>query len=222
MGIGKSRGANRAESWGSALFRQLFSWSSIHADPDRVEQLTFILQGRNFNRADKATELLFEEIGSLIALLWITHDRAKPRETLQTWIADPHTFEAELSHAINISGGALALKYREENPADKEIAERAQEFFAWAVEAMADEFTRYLDEVQQRQPTETEKERGTLYDGSSTSFVIKFILLQGPCGQTSARRLPWSPMRRSANFYPTCSLCSYVLQTPAPPALFTT
>ena len=145
------------------FFANSFLARTIHADPDRVEQLVFILQGRNFNRAEKATQLLFEEIGSLIALLWITHGRAKPQGTLQTWIADPHTFEAELSHAINTSGGGLIFKYRPENPQDAEITQRSQEFFAWAVGAMADGLENYLDDVQQRQPTETEKERGTLY-----------------------------------------------------------
>lgn len=144
-------------------FANSFLCRTIHADPDRVEQLTFILHERNFDRADKATKLLGEEIGSLIALLWITHGRPKPQETLQRWIADPHTFEAELSHAISTSGGALVFNHEEENTTDAEITRRAQEFYVWAAGSMADGLKHYLDEAKQRQPTEAEKEHATLY-----------------------------------------------------------
>jgi hypothetical protein len=144
-------------------FANSFLGSTIHADPERVEQLVFILHGRDFYRAEKATQLLFAEIGSLIALLWITHCRPKPRETLWAWVSDPHSFEAELGHAISVSGGAIVLKYQEKDPADAGIAERAQEFFAGAVSAMAEGLERCLDEVHLAQPTENEKEHCTLY-----------------------------------------------------------
>jgi hypothetical protein len=150
------------------FFANYFLSRTIHADPERVEQLTFILHGRGFNRTEEASQSLFEEIGNLLALLWITHGRAEPWRKLQTWIVDPHTYEAELSHAIAISRDALVLKYQKVDPRDAEITQRAQEFCKRAVAAMADGLERYLADAQQRDAqqrplTETEREHGTLY-----------------------------------------------------------
>jgi hypothetical protein len=145
------------------FFANRFLGSTIHADPERVEKLVFTLHGRNFNRAEKATRSLYKEIGCLFALLWITHGRPAPRRTLKNWIADPHTFEAELSSAIAISRDALVFKYQNPTPRDIEITRRAQEFCSWSVAAMAEGLERYLSDTQQGEPTETEKERGTLY-----------------------------------------------------------
>lgn len=145
------------------FFANYFLGRTVHADPLQVERLAFVLHTRDFNRTDEATQSLFEEIGSLVALLWITHGRDEPRRALQAWIADPHTFEPEFGHAITISREALVLKYKNEAPRDAEITQRAQEFYIWAVTAMADGLERYLAEVQQRQPAEAERDWGTLY-----------------------------------------------------------
>jgi hypothetical protein len=145
------------------FFANYFLNRTIHADPERVEQLAFNIHERDFNRSDESTRSLFEEIGSLIALLWISHGRDRPRYALQAWIADPHTFEAELGHAIAVSREALVLKYLMQRPADVDITNRAQEFCSWAVASMADGLEHYLNDIQSRLPTDAEKERGTLY-----------------------------------------------------------
>jgi hypothetical protein len=143
------------------FFVHYFLGHTIHADPDRVERLVAIVHGRNFNREDKATKLLSGEIGSLFALLWISHGRIEPQQMLKIWIADPHTFEAELSHAITTSGNALTIKYQKAGIEEAGISQRTQDFYAWATTAMAVGLERYLE---QRSPTETERERGPLYD----------------------------------------------------------
>lgn len=144
-------------------FANYFLRRTIHVAPERVEQLAFIIYERKFNPTDKATKLLFEEIGVLIALLSISHACDKSRRLLQTWIEDPHTVEAELSHAITTAGNALVLKYQKDDAGDTEIAQRAQDFFATAVSAMASGLECYLEDVKQRNQTEIEMERGTLY-----------------------------------------------------------
>lgn len=150
------------------FFANYFLGRTIHADPERVEGLAFTLYERDFNREEEPTKSLNKEIGSIFALLWITHGRDKPWRILQTWIADPHTFEAELSQAIAISRGTLVLKYQKKTAEDSEITQRSHKFCSLAVNTMAYGLERYLDEVQQRTArqqslTDTEKEHGTLY-----------------------------------------------------------
>ena len=149
-------------------FASYFLGHTIHDDPERVEQLTYILYKRNFDRTQEPTKSLFEQIGGLIGLLWITHGRPKPWQTLQSWINDPHTYRAELKHAIAISRNALVLKYQKEDPVYADITQRAQEFCRMGVTAMANGLECYLDEAEKReaqqQPlTETEREHGTLF-----------------------------------------------------------
>ena len=150
------------------FFANYFLGRAIHADPERVEQLAFTLYERDFNRKEEPTQSLYNEIGSILALLWISHGRDKPWRTLQTWISDPHTFEGELIQAIVISRNTIVLKYLNTAAEDLEITQRSQKFYSLAVDTMADGLERYLDEVQQRsqhhqQITEAEKEHGTLY-----------------------------------------------------------
>jgi hypothetical protein len=144
-------------------FANYFLRRTIHVAPERVEQLAFIIYERKFNLTDKATKLLWEEIGVLIALLSISHACDKSRRLLQTWIEDPHPFEAELSHAITTAGNALVLKYQKDDPESTEIANRAQDFFVAAVSAMASGFESYIEDIKQQKPTEFEMEHGTLY-----------------------------------------------------------
>jgi hypothetical protein len=145
------------------FFANYFLNRTVHADPPRIEELALLIQSREFNRADEATRSLSEEIGNIIALLWISHGREVSRQMLEKWIADPHAHEAELGRAIFISRDALVLRYRSTEACDEGITRRAQDFCAWTVNAMAEGLERYLDMVRQTEPTEAERERGARY-----------------------------------------------------------
>ena len=204
------------------FFANSFLGRTIHADPERVEQLAFILHGRNFNRAEKATQLLHEEIGSLIALLWITHGRAKPRGTLQTWITDPQTFEAELSRAINISGVRSPSNIGRRTPQTGRSLNALRNSAPGLWEPWRTDWNATSMRCSYGSQPKPKRIAAPFMPSSSTSFAIKFILLRGPSGQASARSLLLSPMKRSEASCPTCSRCSPALQRPEHPALFTT
>jgi hypothetical protein len=79
-----------------------------------------------------------EEIGSLVALLWVSHSRPDARRILQEWLAAIPDHQSELSHAITAIRGGLILGYgNNDSPAEEAIRQRSHEFAAWTVEASA-------------------------------------------------------------------------------------
>jgi hypothetical protein len=146
-----------------AFFCNYFLGRTVHHGTDEVEELTFILLGRDFPRGEEPTERLVEELGSLVCLLWISHGRPRAKAKLNEWLADAPTFEAELGHAIATSREALVLGYRSNEARDAEITRRAQEFASWTVEATATGLKDYLTRAPGVVPSEAEKTRGTMF-----------------------------------------------------------
>jgi hypothetical protein len=106
---------------------------------------------------------LLEQIGSLVALLWISHGSEPARRVLEGWLADAPNFEPELGHAIATSREALVLRYGSKDQRDADITHRAQELAAWTVEATAGGFEAYLNRVAGTVPSNADKARGTMF-----------------------------------------------------------
>jgi hypothetical protein len=119
------------------FFVNYFLMRVVHHATDQVENLTFVISERDFALTEKPTEEVLQQLGSIIAIMWISHGRERARQTLQAWLADAPAYERELSHGVHASREALVLKYIKDDPRDEEITRRAQEFAAWVVEATA-------------------------------------------------------------------------------------
>jgi SpoVK/Ycf46/Vps4 family AAA+-type ATPase len=116
----------------------------LHADPAQVESLVIILLTRARNPEEKPTAELLKEIGTLVAILWVWHARAEAKRLLKEWLASIPGNESELSHAIAAIREALVLGYGNDDPVERAIRERAQQFAAWTAEASAVGLERYL------------------------------------------------------------------------------
>jgi hypothetical protein len=119
------------------FFVDYFLARVVHHAPEQVENLAIVISGRGFPRDEKPSGELLEEIGSITAILWITHGRERARHTLQAWLTDAPTFERELSHAVHVGREALVLKYISGKARDADITRRTQEFAGWVVETTA-------------------------------------------------------------------------------------
>jgi hypothetical protein len=161
------------------FFANYFLGRTVHHAPEDVERLTFVLFGRSFPRNEKPTEELLEEFGSLVALLWMSHGREAAKEILQRWLADPPTYEPELSHAISLSREALVFKYTSSEARDAEMTDRAQQFAAWTAEAMASGLETYLAEVKNRAPLDAERTRGTMFAKLLNQISDEFYFASG-------------------------------------------
>jgi hypothetical protein len=110
----------------------------------QVESLVIILLARARNPEEKPTAELLKEIGTLVAILWVWHARAEAKRLLKEWLASIPGHESELSHAIAAIREALVLGYGNDDPVERAIRERAQQFAAWTAEASAVGLERYL------------------------------------------------------------------------------
>ena len=72
----------------------------VHADPARVEELVLILFARAGDPQEKPTQEILEEIGTLVAVLWVSHARPEAERLLKEWLRAIPGHEPELSHAM--------------------------------------------------------------------------------------------------------------------------
>jgi hypothetical protein len=159
-----SRVAERENNRGViSFFANYFLGRIVHHAPEEVERLTLRLAERFGERNDNPAENIREQIGGILALLWVSHGRSAARETLQSWLSDPAPREAELGHVFFGIREALVLGYDTADPRDVAIRKRAQELAGWAVEATASKLEEYLARYKPGVPIdEGEKKRGTL------------------------------------------------------------
>ena len=94
----------------------------VHADPERVEGLVLQLLARSVGEA--ARKNLREEIGRIVAILWISHERPQAKSILEKWLSDIATNKEELDHAVSTLRGAVILGFASGN--EKDIAIRRQ------------------------------------------------------------------------------------------------
>lgn len=133
----------------------------LHADPAQVEALVLILLARAGNPKEKPTAELLEEIGSLVAILWVSHARPEAERVIKEWLAAIPGHEPELSHAIVAIRGALVLGYGNNNLVERAIRARAQQFAAWTAEASAAGLERYLAAAASGSPTSDDEDWGS-------------------------------------------------------------
>ena len=138
----------------------------LHADPVQVEELVLILLARAGNPGEKPTAELLEEIGALVAFLWVSYARPQAERLLKEWLEAIPSHEPELSHAIAAIRGALTLGYGNNNPVEKAVCERSQQLAFWAVEASAAGLERYFEAAVSGSPTSDDE------DWASTSARI--------------------------------------------------
>lgn len=155
--------AREEANLGILRFFAAFLQCVVHADPEKTEALTFAILPRAKEDTDEApVERLSEAIGSLITLLWVSHERRRARETLDAWLADPPTHERELRHGISSIRDGLVLGYGGSNAKDAAIRTRCQALASSVVEAAAQGLEQFVTLPSDR-ISETERTRATSF-----------------------------------------------------------
>jgi hypothetical protein len=128
------------------VFRFLadFLVRAIHADPAQVEELALLLLPRALAGTDKSAKETVEAIGSIVAVLWVTHAREVSKRVLDEWLEDPASHDPELDHAVHTLRGGLVAGYRTDTPKDAAIRRRCQDFAARVINVTAIGLENYL------------------------------------------------------------------------------
>ena len=140
-----------------------FLGSLLNSEPKRVENLTFIIHRRKFDRKEEATQQLLEESGKLITIIWLRFGSKDPLHELKSWIANPLSFETELTGAIGLIGDVLDREFQNADTNEVEITSRAQEFCNWTVNVIADELEEYYSQTQKGAQSDIKNERGVYF-----------------------------------------------------------
>ena len=130
---------------------------------------------------------LREVIGSLILLLWVSHERPAAQGMLKSWLDDLPNHEPELGHAVHAIQGGLVLGYGVDNDNDAAIRRRCQEFAAQVVEAAARGLERYFS-LQKENQTDEEARRAGSYANLLDPDRRSVLLLFGGIPRRSDRR----------------------------------
>jgi hypothetical protein len=147
----------------------------LHADPARVETLVFSILPRVHGRSERAGEELIEAIGSLMVILWVTHERRRAHATLEEWLSDPVTHEPEIGHALHSIRDGLVVGYGKQDSKDAAIRCRCQQFAGWVVDATAAGLERYfalLPGVRTNADTESATQLAKLLDKTGNEFYF--------------------------------------------------
>lgn len=97
----------------------------VHSDPGRIEALVIRLIDKPCGEV--ARQKLRVEIGSLIVILWISHQRPSAKAIIDAWLEHVVDSDEELDHVIITLRGALTLGYDSGNDADVRIRHRSIE-----------------------------------------------------------------------------------------------
>lgn len=97
----------------------------IHSDPERVEVLTIKLGERSYG--EEARKKLREQIGSLTAILWISHQRPRAKAMIEEWLGHIVESDEELGHAVATLRGAVIVGYDSKQDRDIQIRRRSIE-----------------------------------------------------------------------------------------------
>lgn len=116
----------------------------VHADPEKTEALTFTIMPRAQEDTDASGERLSEAIGSLVTLLWVSHERPRAKDVLDAWLADPPSYENELIHGISSIREGLVLDYGGPNTKHAAVRARCQALAASTVQATATGLERFV------------------------------------------------------------------------------
>jgi hypothetical protein len=125
----------------------------VHSDPARVEALTIELMSRPCG--GKARKNLREQIGSLVALLWISHQRPRAKEIILDWIDRMVETDEELDHAVATLRGGLTLGYPRGSETDIQIRHRSIELAELVSKAAAGHLQAYFSNSSADTPEQT-------------------------------------------------------------------
>lgn len=117
----------------------------LHVDPERVEAMVFAILPRVHGRTERASEELIEAIGSIMVILWVTHERDRAHAALEVWLSNPAEHEPEIGHALNSIRDGLVVGYGTEDSKDAAIRGRCQQFTGRVVEVTAAGMQSYFD-----------------------------------------------------------------------------
>jgi len=117
----------------------------LHVEPTRVEALLFAMLPRAYGRPERASDELIEAIGSVMVVLWVTHESTRAQTTLEEWLRDPTTHEPEIGHAIHSIRDGLVVGYGTLDTKDAAIRSRCQQFAARVVDVTATGMQTYFD-----------------------------------------------------------------------------
>lgn len=105
----------------------------VHQDPDRVEVLILNLFKR-FGGAEGRAESIREHLSDLVAVLWVTHQRAGAYAVLAGWISNVAANGAEIRQVLVTLREAVVFGLRGEDDGDPALRARAQQIFRDCVE----------------------------------------------------------------------------------------
>jgi len=146
-----------------SFFASYFLGRVVHHAPAKVEELTLVLLKRFGDPADPANHKMLEQLGSIVALLWVSHGSEGAKNILMKWLASPDANEIPLHHAIHTIRDALILGYDSGKPRDIEIRRRAHALASWTVEATTTKLESHFAKYKlQSAVSEKDKEDATL------------------------------------------------------------
>jgi hypothetical protein len=114
----------------------------VHSDPARVEALTIQLMTRP--SGGKASKNLRNQIGSLVARLWISHERPRAKGIILAWLDHIAEGDEELHHAVAMLRGGVTLGYPKGPETDIQIRRRSIELADWVSKATAGHLEAYF------------------------------------------------------------------------------
>ena len=132
------------------------------ADPERVEALLFIIRERLLScdrRDDEPWRGVLEDIGALLAILWVWDDRAHARSIVASWCADPVSHETELDAALSAIRNSLVLGYKGDSPANEAVRRRGQKLVALTVGATAQTLAAFYEADRETQSADADRAR---------------------------------------------------------------
>jgi hypothetical protein len=115
----------------------------VHSDPACVEALTIQLIARPFGK--EAGKSLREQIGGLVALLWVSHERQRAKEVILEWLDHIVESDEELDHAVAMLRGGVTLGYPKGPENDIQIRHRSVELADWVSKTTATHLLAYFD-----------------------------------------------------------------------------
>jgi hypothetical protein len=80
---------------------------------------------------------LITNLGGIVGLLWVSHERIGAGEILQQWIIEPVTHEKPLNKMLAALRGGLVLGYENKDDREADIRHRSQALVAQCVEETA-------------------------------------------------------------------------------------
>ena len=114
----------------------------VHSEPERVEDLIIKLSENSFGQ--EARTNLRMQIGTLIAILWISHQRQPAKTIIEKWLNNVVESYAELDHVIATLRGAVILGYDSKKDNEIQIRHRSIELAKWVSDVLASNLEVFL------------------------------------------------------------------------------